>query len=211
MTGDTPGPQWPGDAAPPEEMRASHLDRDRVADVLRVAAGDGRLTADELDQRLEQALTARTLGELAVLTRDLPAPGLAAGPSPLSAAQPGTLKDVIRISRQGGRTKRLGRWLVPPCIDVQVGWGHVTLDFTEAMLTQPVLRIDAEIGSGSLTLITRPGIDVDADGVATRSGRVKILAPWGPEEPVILRIVVSGTVGSGKIAAHPRRRPFWSA
>jgi hypothetical protein len=186
-------------------MRASHLDRDRVADVLRVAAGDGRLTADELDQRLEQALTSRTLGDLAVLTRDLPGPGLAAG------ALPATLKDVIRLRRQGGRTKRLGRWLVPPRIDVRVGWGHVTLDFTEALLSQPVLLIDAEIGSGTLTLITRPGIDVDADDVATRSGRIKIFSPWGPEEPVILGVVVSGTVGSGKIVAHPRRRPFWSA
>jgi hypothetical protein len=186
-------------------MRASHLDRDQVADVLRVAAGDGRLTADELDQRLEQALTARTLGELAALTRDLPAPGLVTG------APPATLKDVIRLRRQGGRTKRLGRWLVPPLIDVRVGWGHVTLDFTEALLSQPILRIDAEIGSGTLTLITRPGIDVDADDVATRSGRIKILSPWGREEPVILRIVVSGTVGSGKIVANPRRRPFWSA
>ena len=55
------------------ELRASHADRDRVVEVLRVAAGDGRITADELDQRLEAALTARTLGELAVLTTDLPA------------------------------------------------------------------------------------------------------------------------------------------
>jgi hypothetical protein len=39
---------------------------------LRVAAGDGRLTADELDHRLETALTARTYGELAALTADLP-------------------------------------------------------------------------------------------------------------------------------------------
>jgi hypothetical protein len=53
------------DAALPDELRASHEDRDRVAELLRGAAGDGRLTAEELDQRFEQALTARTLGELA--------------------------------------------------------------------------------------------------------------------------------------------------
>lgn len=55
------------------DLRASHEDRDRVVELLRVAAGDGRLTAEELDQRLERALTARTYRELAVLTRDLPA------------------------------------------------------------------------------------------------------------------------------------------
>jgi hypothetical protein len=54
-------------------MRASHEDRDRTVDVLRVAAGDGRLTLEELDERLEAALSARTVGELAVLTADLPA------------------------------------------------------------------------------------------------------------------------------------------
>lgn len=46
-------------------LRASDADRDRV-DVLRVAAGDGRLTVAELDERLEAALSARTLSELAL-------------------------------------------------------------------------------------------------------------------------------------------------
>ena len=59
-------------AAVDRELRASYEDRDKVAEQLRVAAGDGRLTADELDQRLEAALTARTYGELAALTADLP-------------------------------------------------------------------------------------------------------------------------------------------
>ena len=68
----------------PGELRASHEDRDRVVEVLRAAAGDGRLTAEELDERLDAALTARTYRELAVLTTDLPAvPGAAAtGPAP---------------------------------------------------------------------------------------------------------------------------------
>src|SRR6516165_1033052 len=47
------------------EMRASDADRDRVVDVLRDAAGDGRLTADEFEERMEAALSSRTLGELA--------------------------------------------------------------------------------------------------------------------------------------------------
>jgi hypothetical protein len=54
------------------DLRASHADRDHVVDALRVAGGDGRLSAEELDARLESALTARTLGELAELTADLP-------------------------------------------------------------------------------------------------------------------------------------------
>jgi len=52
-------------------MRASDADRERVVDVLRVAAGDGRLTPEELDDRLGAALSARTFDELVPLTADL--------------------------------------------------------------------------------------------------------------------------------------------
>jgi hypothetical protein len=55
------------------ELRASHEDRDRVVDTLRTAGGDGRLTAEELDARVERALSARTQGELAALIADLSA------------------------------------------------------------------------------------------------------------------------------------------
>src|SRR5690348_13967136 len=54
--------------------RASDADREATADRLRVAAGEGRLTAEELEERLTDAYAAKTLGELAVVTADLPAP-----------------------------------------------------------------------------------------------------------------------------------------
>jgi len=56
------------------ELRVSDADRDRVADRLRAAAGEGRLTADELEERVERALSARTDAELEPLVSDLPAP-----------------------------------------------------------------------------------------------------------------------------------------
>ena len=56
-----------------DHLRASHQDRDLVVEQLQVAGGNGRLDADELDQRVEAALTARTYGELAALVADLPA------------------------------------------------------------------------------------------------------------------------------------------
>jgi hypothetical protein len=68
------------EVVPAGQLRASHEDRDRFVEMLRVAAGDGRLTAEELDERLDVALTARTYGELAALTTDLPvAPGFPMG------------------------------------------------------------------------------------------------------------------------------------
>ena len=188
----------------PGELRASHEDRDKVVEVLRTAAGDGRLTAEELDQRLDAALTARTYAELASLTTDLPAvPGAAvSGPAP----EP---KDLIRFDCHHGSTRRDGRWVVPRRIEVLVTSGHVTLDFTQAVISQPSVQIEANVSSGSLTLVTKPGILVDADEVAIRSGAVRIRAPWDPDVPVTLRIDVSGQVGSGGIKARPPHRSFW--
>jgi hypothetical protein len=54
------------------DIRASDAERERTATLLREHAGVGRLDADELDERLERAYAARTQGELATLTADLP-------------------------------------------------------------------------------------------------------------------------------------------
>jgi hypothetical protein len=193
----------PGDEVARSELRASHEDRDRVVEMLRVSAGDGRLTAEELDERLELAMTARTYGELARLVTDLPAAGSVAGP-----AAP-RVKDVIRFDCGSGHTKRDGRWVVPQRIEARVGSGHLRLDFTQAVITQPSLQLDAEVRSGHIILVTKPGIVVDTDDVAVRSGQIKVRAPWGHDVPEVLRIEVTGKVGSGHLIARPPRRTFW--
>jgi hypothetical protein len=186
------------------ELRASHDDRDKVVEQLRVAAGDGRLTAEELDQRLELALSARTYGELAKLVADLPAAHVG------SVAGTTKPKDLIRIDCRSGHAKRDGRWIVPQRMEVKVTSGSVVLDFTQAVVTQPVLRISADVRSGHLRLITKPGIVVDADDVAVRGGHVKVKSPWRPDIPELLRVEVSGKVGSGEIKARPPYRSFWA-
>jgi len=196
-------PRGSGDEQlPAHEFRASYEDRDRVVEVLRLAAGDGRLSAEELDHRLEMALEARTYGELAALTKDLPTgSGLAA------AAEP---KDLVRIDVTSARTQRDGRWVVPRRMEVKVGSGGVRLDFTEAVITQAALAIDVEVNSGSVLLITKPGIVVDTDDISVRSGSVKVEPP--SEAPTALSIQVSGKIGSGSVKARPPRPPrrtFW--
>jgi Domain of unknown function (DUF1707) len=188
---------------PRSELRASYDDRDRVVELLRVSAGDGRLTAEELDERIELAMTARTYGELAKLVADLPASGSA------PSAQAVAPKELVRIDCRSGQAKREGRWVVPQRLEVRVSSGHARLDFTDAVIIQPTLRLDVEVRSGHVTLITKPGIVVDADDVAVRSGHVKVRAPWGPEVPVLLRITVVGKVGSGHFIARPPYRTFW--
>jgi Domain of unknown function (DUF1707) len=54
------------------DLLVSHADRDTAADILCAAVADGRLTLDELDERLEHVLSARTLREIAWLISDLP-------------------------------------------------------------------------------------------------------------------------------------------
>jgi hypothetical protein len=204
-----------GAGARPGSLRVSHEDRDQVAESLRVAAGDGRLTAEELDERLEKALTARTYDDLAVLVADLPAAGtaLAPLPGPLAALLPGgtghaPAKELVKIHTTSGHSERVGRWTVPARMDLKVTSGHITVDFTEAVITQQVLHIDAEVRSGHITLITKPGIAVELDDVSVRSGQVKVRAPWGDGVPAALRVIVAGTCGSGRIVARPRRRSF---
>lgn len=206
----------PGTDIAPNQLRASHEDRDRIVELLRVSAGDGRLTAEELDERLEAALTARTYGELAVLVADLPAAGAmgAAGAARgVVRAAPATPKDLVRIDCRSSAVKRDGAWTVPQRIDVRVTSGAVVLDFTEAVITQPLLRIDAEVRSGTLRLITKPGIEVDAEEVAVRSGHVKVNPHWDQEVPEFFRVEIAGKVNSGLVAAGPPRPPhrtFWA-
>lgn len=198
-----------------EELRASHADRDQVVELLRVAAGDGRLSAEELDDRLERALTARTYAELATLTADLPAtPGAAVVP-PGAGAVSAAPRHLVRIHVRGSSARRDGPWVVPKELDIQAIGGSVTLDFTEAVITQPLLRITAEVRGGALSLITRPGIVVEAGDISQRGGSVTVPEPPGPGVPVQLRIEIDGSVHGAGITAGPPppprrpRRTFW--
>ena len=70
-------------------MRASDLDRGTIQQALTEAYADGRLDREEFDERTEQAIRSRTLGELAPIVADLvsPTPRAAAGSS-LATASP---------------------------------------------------------------------------------------------------------------------------
>ena len=54
------------------DLRASDADRDRIVDQLRDHAAAGRITTEELEERADRALVARTVGDLDSLLSDLP-------------------------------------------------------------------------------------------------------------------------------------------
>ncbi|MET8137734.1 DUF1707 domain-containing protein [Streptomyces sp. NPDC005251] len=197
-TGRHSGP----DSSP--ELRASHADRDRVVDVLRIAAGDGLLAADELDERLEAALSARTLSELTTLTADLPPVPAAVGGSGVE------VKDVVRIEQvHSGPVERVGRWVVPRRLELSVTFCDVRLDFTDAVITHDTLRIDVGMTGKTLTLVTRPDIVVDTDGLQLVHSGVKYRqASTNPDTPVTLRVELVGQKVHGRVVVRPRRRTF---
>ena len=68
-----------------DRMRASDADREALTARLRDHYAEGRLTQDELDERVSAALSAKTFGELRSLTTDLPGPAVV---PPHTAARP---------------------------------------------------------------------------------------------------------------------------
>lgn len=181
-------------------MRASHEDRDGAVERLRVAAGDGRLMPEELDERVERALTARTYGELEALLADLPAvPGVLA-PAPAA-------KDLVQLRSRSGHITREGPWVVPRRMEVEARSGHVRLDFTHAVVTEPTLDLVVRLHSGHLRLIVPPGVTVDTGDIDVRAGHVRDGSRPAPGAPLRLAVTVSGSVRSGHVlVTGPGRR-----
>jgi Domain of unknown function (DUF1707) len=198
----------PGELAPDRRnLRVSHEDRDQVAEQLRVAAGDGRLTADELDERLGTALTARTYGELEALLVDLPAsPG--AGPAPAVEA-----KDLVHLNITHGVIRRDGRWIVPLRLLVEARHGNVFIDFSAAVISQPALDLEMSVGHGNIVLTVPPGVVVDVDNVTIGHGNIRQRVHRGPGVPVKLLVTASGSVRHGNLVVRSSRtgprRTFW--
>ena len=86
------------------QLRAAHADREQAIDVLKAAFVQGRLTKDEFDLRVGQALASRTYADLAALTADIPAWVTSARPPAEPARKPGlvlSFKTVARVSAVG--------------------------------------------------------------------------------------------------------------
>lgn len=211
----------------PADLRCSDVDRDRVSEALRQAAGDGRLTLTELEERLEATFKAKTYGDLQPITRDLPqgpyplpgggtrwaaeaagaadiAPALGSSTQPAQRIAGGAAVPNARVVSVLGDSKRNGRWEVPERLDVSVFLGEVTLDFTEAIVRTSEVVIQAAVVLGNLTIIVPEGIDVRiGDGVNVLGDRkVKMREPVTPGGPVYH---VRGFVVLGEVTVRPPR------
>jgi hypothetical protein len=154
----------------PQHLRASDADRERVAEVLRQAAGDGRLTMDELDERLDAVFAAKTYAELEPITHDLPDSGAAYAPAvqPAAAVDPGrfggepTSHGAVAIL---GGFSRKGDWVVPKDFNVFCFMGGGEIDLREARFAEREVSIHIVAIMGGCEVIVPEDATVRVTGV----------------------------------------------
>ncbi|MER8005727.1 MULTISPECIES: DUF1707 domain-containing protein [unclassified Streptomyces] len=208
------------DAAVPE-LRASDADRERVAEVLRDALAEGRLDMAEFEERLEATYQARTYGELAPITRDLPV-GQVTHPAV------SLVKDPQESGDWGGRIvggegssswavavmsgfERKGRWTVPRRFNCFALMGGGELDLRDANFADHQVEINCVTIMGGVNVIVPPGVEVVVRGIGIMGGfdHTEEGVPPAPGAP---RVVVTGFALMGgvgverKLTREERRR-----
>jgi hypothetical protein len=173
-----------------------------VIALLTEAAGDGRLTLGEHSERTGRAYSARTLGELAVLTSDLAVP----------SAQPIRLDTRKPVAGIFGRERRDGRWVVPERLAVTAIFGEVVLDLREALLQSRRVTVLATVMGGTVQLIVPDGIAVEVTGTAVlsrRSGQAARKPAGPPPLPGAPVIEVRALALGGRVKVIRPRRSRW--
>lgn len=121
-----------GEHADPAQ-RAGDRDRDAVTDRLRTAHAEGRLTAEEFEERVGTALAARTLGELGALTSDLPAPGRRAA----RTGDEATPARAVDKDHGAGLRAAWGVWATAVLVNLAV-WAAVSVSAGDSVYFWPI-------------------------------------------------------------------------
>jgi hypothetical protein len=160
-------------------MRASDADRERVAQVLHGALAEGRITMDELEERLTTVYAAKTLGDLVPVTADIPMSS-----TPLSL-EPATTRALgFPDTRLGGHPGsafsvgvmsgaiRKGSWVVPPQHTSFAFWGGAEIDLRNARFAEKHTTITAVAIMGGIQITVPDDINVDVTGIGFMGGFV---------------------------------------
>ncbi|MFB7948314.1 DUF1707 domain-containing protein [Kitasatospora phosalacinea] len=196
------------------ELRASDADRERVADLLRDAYAEGRLTADEHGERIEAAYNARTFGELEPLTRDLPshpgairhnltkAPLEAPAPAPQPALPPARAESPTMVAVFGGASRK-GRWRVGSHLKAVAVFGGIEIDLTDAVFESPEVVIEVVTVFGGVEVRVPENVSLHGGGAGVFGGfEVREQTSADPYAPVVR---VKGAAVFGGVEAKPRR------
>jgi hypothetical protein len=172
----------------PAQMRVSDAERHVVAELLRTAAGEGRLDLEELDQRLEATYAAKTYADLVPITADLPKQGTV---EPV----PAVLHPAVPAPAYGSsfalmsETRRTGVWEAGPTHAAFALMGSVVLDFREAQLTAREVVVTANAVMGSVDVVVNARTQVIVEGIGIMGdfseARPKVPTDIGPGSPVV--------------------------
>jgi Domain of unknown function (DUF1707) len=191
-------------------LRASDADRERTAELLRRAAGEGRLTVEELEERLHAAYETRTQRELEALVADLVAPGERerAPRVPVRRGEDGTR---WLVSVMSGRDRK-GRWRVGSRLNVINVMGGADLDFNDAELADDVVEMTVFSLMGGADIRLPTGLNVDVSEFALMGGNSVEVGderpdPGGPLLRLRVISIMGGTdVKRGRRLSRAERR-----
>ncbi len=179
-----------------DTTRASDADRDRVLQLLATATADGRLTVEEHGQLMSEALHARTLGELEVLTRDL-RPEHAGAAS--TVVTPGSAPRRRLLAIFGARSKK-GRWQVPRELVAVAVFGAVELDFREATFEASEAVLVAHSCFGAVEVVVPDWVRVEEEGHAIFGAReVRASKGVSSTAPTTVTLRVRGVTAFGAV------------
>lgn len=198
-------PQQPQPPTAPSGIRASDADRDRIADILRDAVADGRLTAEEHAERIDLVYRAKTVDALEPLVRDLPTGAGAQQPAAAShsdglEAPAGPADNLVAVFSS---SVRRGRWRVGGRTNAFSLFGSIEIDLTECLFGQRLSVINATAVFGNVEIKVPENISLRGSGTGIFGNfEVVTLESADPEAPVV---VVNGYSVFGNIEAKPKR------
>ncbi len=189
-------------AAQRSDLRAADADRDRAAAQLGSALAVGRLTSTEYAERLDAVYAARTLGELAPLTRDLPDDAAESSVESVGRAE---------VSARFSKVIRSGRWVAGRRTRLTVHFGALIINLANAVLPGREVVVEIDAFCGKLIIMVPAGAHVIDEGGALFAKR----AVYGHEaaedaDGPVIRLV--GDARFSKVVVHrgsPGRRTAW--
>jgi hypothetical protein len=209
-------------ATGPMSLRISDAERHQVANLLRDAAADGRLSMEELDDRLETVYRAKTYAELVPVAADLPGARdrlpMAAG-AELAGQATSSRAPERRLGTAGSNTSsgaiaifggsdRSGVWTVGERFTALAVMGGISLDFREAVFTSPVTTVYANCLMGGIEITAPDDVVVRVAGVPFMGGfdgpKGSTSRSLGPDAPV-LQIKGVAIMGGVEVKVKPRK------
>jgi hypothetical protein len=196
------------------ELRASDADRERTAERLRQAAGEGRLTMEELEERLHTAYAARTHRELERLTADVMVSD-ATAPAGQARRMP-VRRDAGEgpkwlVSLMSGHDRK-GRWLVGRQVNVINVMGGSDLDLNDAELAGDHVEMTVFSLMGGASIRVPEGLNVEVSDFGFMGGNSVTIGderpdPGGPTLRLNLISIMGGSdVKRGRKLSRAERK-----